>query len=140
MIEAQFADCLANGLGAVDAARRPFEPFSGEAALPSLADAYGVQRFYIASLAGQLGTTIAGYKVGLTSPRNVAFVEALGFYDAVVTYEDLAPAPMATSQSPSVIAWADEMMACSPEPQSRLTLKAGASLGQPAPIAATRLR
>jgi len=34
--------------------------------------------------------------VGLTSPRNVAFVEALGFYDAVVTYEDLATAPMAT--------------------------------------------
>ena len=34
--------------------------------------------------------------VGLTSARNVAFVEALGFYDQVVTYEAFAAAPIAT--------------------------------------------
>lgn len=32
--------------------------------------------------------------VGLTSPRNVAFVEALGVYDQVVTYADLPTAPI----------------------------------------------
>ena len=34
--------------------------------------------------------------VGLTSARNVAFVEALGFYDQVVTYDAFAAAPIAT--------------------------------------------
>ena len=34
--------------------------------------------------------------VGLTSPGNVAFVEALGFYDKVVTYDDLSTAPIET--------------------------------------------
>ena len=33
--------------------------------------------------------------VGLTSPRNKAFVEGLGFYDQVVLYDDLATAPIA---------------------------------------------
>lgn len=32
--------------------------------------------------------------VGLTSPRNKAFVEGLGFYDQVVQYDDLATAPI----------------------------------------------
>jgi NADPH:quinone reductase-like Zn-dependent oxidoreductase len=32
--------------------------------------------------------------VGLTSPRNKAFVEGLGFYDQVVLYDDLASAPI----------------------------------------------
>lgn len=32
--------------------------------------------------------------VGLTSPRNQAFVEGLGFYDQVVLYDDLATAPI----------------------------------------------
>jgi NADPH:quinone reductase-like Zn-dependent oxidoreductase len=32
--------------------------------------------------------------VGLTSPRNKAFVEGLGFYDQVVLYDDLATAPI----------------------------------------------
>ncbi len=32
--------------------------------------------------------------VGLTSPRNQAFVEELGFYDQVVLYDDLATAPI----------------------------------------------
>ncbi len=32
--------------------------------------------------------------VGLTSPRNVAFVEGLGVYDQVVTYADLPTAPI----------------------------------------------
>lgn len=34
--------------------------------------------------------------VGLTSPRNKAFVEGLGFYDQVVLYDDIATAPIAT--------------------------------------------
>lgn len=33
--------------------------------------------------------------VGLTSPRNVGFVRSLGFYDQVVTYDDLPAAPIA---------------------------------------------
>ncbi len=51
------------------ASRQPFRPFSAAAALPSLTAAYAVQRCYIRTLAGQLGTTIGGYKIGLTSPR-----------------------------------------------------------------------
>ena len=38
------------------------------------------------------GTTV----VGLTSPRNKAFVENLGVYDQVVLYDDIASAPVAT--------------------------------------------
>ena len=34
--------------------------------------------------------------VGLTSARNVAFVEALGFYDQVITYEAFPEAPIAS--------------------------------------------
>ncbi|WP_299014394.1 DUF2855 family protein [uncultured Caulobacter sp.] len=34
--------------------------------------------------------------VGLTSPRNKAFVEGLGFYDQVVLYDEIATAPIAT--------------------------------------------
>ncbi|MDP1736619.1 MAG: DUF2855 family protein [Caulobacter sp.] len=34
--------------------------------------------------------------VGLTSPRNKAFVESLGFYDQVVLYDDIADAPVET--------------------------------------------
>lgn len=34
--------------------------------------------------------------VGLTSPRNKAFVEGLGFYDQVVLYDDIASAPIAS--------------------------------------------
>lgn len=56
-------------LMAAHAARQPFTPFMADAALPSLADAYAVQRTYVASLAAQLDTHIAGYKIGLTSPR-----------------------------------------------------------------------
>ncbi|MBK6660103.1 MAG: fumarylacetoacetate hydrolase family protein [Proteobacteria bacterium] len=56
-------------LMAAHAARQPFTPFTADAALPSLADAYAVQRTYVASLAAQLDTHIAGYKIGLTSPR-----------------------------------------------------------------------
>ena len=49
--------------------RQPFMPFSAGATLPSLAVAYAVQRRYVATLAEQLQTNIAGYKIGLTSPR-----------------------------------------------------------------------
>ena len=40
-------------------------------------------------LRGREGVTV----VGLTSPGNVAFVEGLGCYDQVVTYDDLASLP-----------------------------------------------
>lgn len=61
----QRADLLIAG----HAARQPFTPFSGDAALPSLSAAYAVQRCYMTTLATTLGTRIAGYKIGLTSPR-----------------------------------------------------------------------
>ena len=40
-------------------------------------------------LSGRAGVTV----VGLTSPGNVAFVEGLGCYDQVVTYDDIAALP-----------------------------------------------
>jgi hypothetical protein len=40
-------------------------------------------------LSGREGVTV----VGLTSPGNVAFVEGLGVYDRVVTYDDIASLP-----------------------------------------------
>lgn len=61
----QRATDLING----HAGRRPFEAFQGDAALPSLGVAYAVQRCYISTLATVLNTSIAGYKIGLTSPR-----------------------------------------------------------------------
>ena len=45
---------------------------------------------------------------------------------------------MATSQSPSRMLWAELMMACRPEPHSRLTVRAGVSWLQPPSMAATR--
>lgn len=51
------------------ATREPFTPFVGDAALPSLDAAYAVQRCYMAMLSAELDTPIAGYKIGLTSPR-----------------------------------------------------------------------
>ena len=50
-------------------ARQPFAPFSGAAALPSLSAAYTVQRRYVALRCAAERTTVAGYKIGLTSPR-----------------------------------------------------------------------
>ena len=54
---------------AAHAAGQPFTPFVGDAALPSLAAAYAVQRCYMAELATRQRTTLAGYKIGLTSSR-----------------------------------------------------------------------
>src|SRR6266851_4111696 len=53
---------------------------------------------------------------------------------------DSAPPATATSQSPSLIAWAADTIACSPLPHSRLTVKAGVCTGRPPLTAATRLR
>ena len=53
---------------------------------------------------------------------------------------DSTPPATATSQSPSLIAWAADTIACSPLPHSRLTVKAGVSTGRPPLTAATRLR
>lgn len=46
------------------------------------------------SLAFQLKARGKARVVGLTSSRNAAFVEALGYYDQVVTYDALATAPI----------------------------------------------
>src|SRR5574343_1864753 len=51
-----------------------------------------------------------------------------------------APAPTAISQSPSRLDWLADTMACRPEPQRRLTLKAGVVSLQPPLMAATRER
>lgn len=59
----------ATELLAAHTARQPFTPFVGAAALPSLSAAYAVQRQYVAMLCAATGTSIAGYKIGLTSPR-----------------------------------------------------------------------
>lgn len=47
------------------------------------------------SLAFQLKRRGAARVVGLTSARNAAFVEGLGFYDQVVTYDAVSDAPIA---------------------------------------------
>src|SRR5580704_9154648 len=52
---------------------------------------------------------------------------------------DSTPPATATSQSPSLIAWAADTIACSPLPHSRLTVKAGVSTGRPPLTAANRL-
>lgn len=46
-----------------------FAPFAGSEALGTLAEAYAVQRAYVALVAAARHTEVAGYKVGLTSPR-----------------------------------------------------------------------
>src|SRR5712691_5608406 len=53
---------------------------------------------------------------------------------------DSAPPATATSQSPSLIAWAADTIACRPLPHSRLTVKAGVCTGRPPLTAATRLQ
>ncbi len=53
---------------------------------------------------------------------------------------DSAPPATATSQSPSLMAWAADTMACSPLPHSRLTVRAGVCTGSPPLTAATRDR
>ena len=45
---------------------------------------------------------------------------------------DSTPPPMNTSPSPTAIAWAAELIACSPEPHSRLTVRPPTSTGRPA--------
>ena len=51
-----------------------------------------------------------------------------------------APPASAKSASPSSSACTAETIACTPEPQSRLTFIAGTLSGTPASIEATRLR
>ncbi len=51
-----------------------------------------------------------------------------------------APAPIAMSVSPSRMLCAADTIACSPDPHSRLSVKAGASFVTPALIAQTRAR
>jgi len=63
---------------------------------------YGAKSVILSSASSKTAIALAallktrgGVKVvGLTSPRNRAFVEGLGFYDQVVPYDDLASAPI----------------------------------------------
>lgn len=65
-------------------------------------DVYGATSVILSSASSKTAIGLAallkrrgGVKVvGLTSPRNKAFVEGLGFYDHVVLYDDLATAPI----------------------------------------------
>lgn len=67
-------------------------------------DMFGARSIILSSASSKTAIGLAfqlkqrgGVKVvGLTSPRNVAFVEALGLYDQVVVYDDLPTAPIAT--------------------------------------------
>ena len=51
---------------------------------------------------------------------------------------DSTPPPMNTSPSPTAIAWAAELIACSPEPHSRLTVSPPTSTGKSASSSAMR--
>ena len=51
---------------------------------------------------------------------------------------DSTPPPMNTSPSPTAIAWAAVLTACSPEPHSRLTVSPPTSTGKPASSSAIR--
>src|SRR5215469_16383106 len=53
---------------------------------------------------------------------------------------DSAPPATATWQSPSMIAWAADTMACSPLPHSRFRVRAGVPVSRPPFSAATRAR
>ena len=62
---------------------------------------FGARSFVISSASSKTGIALAvllsqrgeGPVVGLTSRRNLAFVEGLGFYDQVVLYDDLKSLP-----------------------------------------------
>ncbi|MCB1747499.1 MAG: fumarylacetoacetate hydrolase family protein [Gammaproteobacteria bacterium] len=54
--------------------RARFEPFAGAAALPTVADAYAVQAHFVERLCAARGVGIAGWKIGLTSPRMQALL------------------------------------------------------------------
>ena len=51
---------------------------------------------------------------------------------------DSTPPAMKTSPSPTAIAWAAELIACMPEPHSRLTVSPATSTGSPAISSAIR--
>ncbi|MGE0484048.1 MAG: 2-keto-4-pentenoate hydratase [Gammaproteobacteria bacterium] len=56
------------------AARARFAPFSGAEALPGVDDAYAVQAYFVAGQCAARGVGIAGWKIGLTSPRMQALL------------------------------------------------------------------
>lgn len=65
---------LAIHLLASHAARAPFRPFDGATALPGIDDAYAVQTHLVAHLCAASGGGVAGWKIGLTSPRMQALL------------------------------------------------------------------
>jgi hypothetical protein len=64
-------------------------------------DCFGAETFVIASASSKTAIALAsllarrgrGRVVGLTSPRNAAFVASLGFYDQTVAYQDVVSLP-----------------------------------------------
>jgi len=60
-------------------------------------DLFGAKAFVVSSASSKTAIALAymlseqgrGEVIGLTSPRNAAFVEALGYYDRTLTYDDV---------------------------------------------------
>jgi 2-keto-4-pentenoate hydratase len=77
----------AKDLFAQHRARARFEPFAGAQALTGLDEAYAVQEAYVALRCAYEGTRIAGWKIGLTSPR----MQALLGIDSPIAGAVLAP-------------------------------------------------
>ena len=64
-------------------------------------DGFGAQTYVLGSASSKTAIALAwllsnqsrGRVTGFTSPRNRGFVEGLGFYDAVLTYDDVKSLP-----------------------------------------------
>src|SRR3954452_1299212 len=65
----ELADRLAHRLMEDHAPGRAFRAFARESGVADLVSAYAVQKAYVARLLAKEGTSRAGYKIGLTSPR-----------------------------------------------------------------------
>ena len=86
------------------------------------------------------GSVSAPTMASTTAPSPIRWPQRMPGSQYCARLMDSAPPATATSQSPSLIAWAADTIACSPLPHSRLTVKAGVSTGSPPLTAATRLR
>lgn len=67
------ADRIARLLEAEHRTRTPFRPLGPDAGIAGLEQAYDVQEALVALNAASRGTSRAGYKIGLTTPRMQAF-------------------------------------------------------------------
>jgi len=69
MLDAATIEARAAALFDGRARHQRFEPFVGDSALPSIESAYAVQAVLVRRLLARHQTRVAGYKIGLTSPR-----------------------------------------------------------------------